>query len=90
VTFTRATTSTVLDVQIPWLQFEKSDKGTRVFSTAVASDNEDVFLHRPPSIKEPVGGDVNILRREIMEWFDALGLHMSKVVRASHLLLIFT
>jgi hypothetical protein len=73
---TRESTSAVLDLQIPWLQFEKVEKNKRIFSASF-TDLGDMFQSKPPTTPSE---DVNVLTREITSWFEGLTSHLTKVV----------
>jgi hypothetical protein len=77
--FTRSLTSAVLDLQIPWLQFEKSEKTNRTFSPLYA-DLGDVFQCKAPADRVASCEDVALLATEIMDWFGELKSHLTKVV----------
>jgi hypothetical protein len=85
LTLSRLKTSAVLDLQVPWLQFQKADKNPKVPHTL--HPDQDVFQGNTVQ-NEHSSDDVVLLTRQITDWFGGLTNHLTKVVSIASLTVI--
>jgi 1-phosphatidylinositol-3-phosphate 5-kinase len=76
---TRLKTSTVMDIQIPWLHLQRTERSAKANSWSNA--DQDVFQYNTVGQKELSSEDVALLTRQITDWFGGLTNHLTKVVR---------